>query len=209
DLRGSTASVQGFGKVGAEAAQLLDEMGCKVIAVSDSKGGIFNGKGIDVSNLLKHKRESGSVIGFRNADAISSIGVLEIPCDILIPAALENQIWEGNADKIRAKIIAEAANGPTTPKADEILDERSIFVIPDILANAGGVIVSYFEWVQNIQEYFWPEKRISSELNRILSDSFRKVLEMSKKEKISMKMAAYCLGVDRVVQATKDRGIYP
>jgi glutamate dehydrogenase (NAD(P)+) len=184
-------------------------MGCKVIAVSDSKGGIFNGKGIDVSDLLKHKRESGSVIGFRDSDAISSTGVLEIPCDILIPAALENQIWEGNADKIQAKIIAEAANGPTTPKADEILDERSIFVIPDILANAGGVIVSYFEWVQNIQEYFWPEKRISSELNRILSDSFRKILEMSKKEKISMKMAAYCLGVDRVVQATKDRGIYP
>jgi len=209
DLRGSTASVQGFGKVGTEAAQLLDEMGCKVIAVSDSKGGIFNGKGIDVSDLLKHKRESGSVIGFRDSDAISSTGVLEIPCDILIPAALENQIWEGNADKIQAKIIAEAANGPTTPKADEVLDERGIFVIPDILANAGGVIVSYFEWVQNIQEYFWPEERISRELHRILSDSFRKVLETSRREKISMKLAAYCLAVDRVVQATKDRGIYP
>jgi glutamate dehydrogenase (NAD(P)+) len=122
---------------------------------------------------------------------------------------LENQIWEGNADKIQAKIIAEGANGPTTPRADEILNEKGVFVIPDILANAGGVIVSYFEWVQNIQEYFWPEKRISSELHRILSDSFRKVLETSKREKISMKMAAYCQAVDRVVQATKDRGIYP
>lgn len=209
DVKGSTVSVQGFGKVGAVAAQLLDEMGCKVIAVGDSQGGVFNGKGINIADLVKHKGESGSVVGFREADTISSTDVLEIPCDILIPAALENQIWEGNADKIQAKIIAEGANGPTTPRADEILDERGVFVIPDILANAGGVIVSYFEWVQNIQEYFWPEKRISSELHRILSDSFRKVLETSKREKISMKMAAYCLAVDRVVQATKDRGIYP
>ncbi len=209
NLKGRTVSLQGFGKVGNEAAQLLDEMGCKIIAVGDSKGGVFNGKGLNLADLLKHKRESGSVVEFRDADTISSTDVLEIPCDILIPAALESQIWEGNADKIQAKIIAEAANGPTTPMADEILDERGIFVIPDILANAGGVIVSYFEWVQNIQEYFWPEERISSELNRILSDSFKKVLETSQKEKISMKMAAYCLGVDRVVQATKDRGIYP
>lgn len=209
DLKGRTVSIQGFGKVGAVAAQLLDEMGCKIIAVSDSKGGIFNGKGIKIADLVKHKAESGSVVGFRDVDTILSTDVLEIRCDILIPAALENQIWEGNADKLQAKILAEAANGPTTPRADEILDERGIFVIPDILANAGGVIVSYFEWVQNIQEYFWPEKRISSELNRILADSFRKVLENSKREKISMKMAAYCLAVDRVVQATKDRGIYP
>jgi glutamate dehydrogenase/leucine dehydrogenase len=209
DVRGCTVSVQGFGKVGAVAAQLLDEMGCKVIAVGDSKGGVFNGKGISVAELLKHKKESGSVVGFRDTDSLSTTEVLEIPCDILIPAALENQIWEGNADKIQAKIIAEAANGPTTPKADEVLDERGIFVIPDILANAGGVIVSYFEWVQNIQEYFWPEERISSELQRILSDSFSKVLETSKREKISMKLAAYYLAVDRVVQATKDRGIYP
>jgi glutamate dehydrogenase (NAD(P)+) len=209
DLKRRTVSIQGFGKVGAGAAQLLSEMGCKIIAISDSKGGIFNQKGIDVADLMGHKRESGSVVGFRDSETISSTDVLEVPCDILIPAALENQIWEGNADKIQAEIIAEAANGPTTPKADEILDARGIFVIPDILANAGGVIVSYFEWVQNIQEYFWPEERINSELHRILSDSFWRVLELSKKEKVSMKMAAYCLGVDRVVQATKDRGIYP
>jgi glutamate dehydrogenase (NAD(P)+) len=209
DLKRRTVSIQGFGKVGAGAAQLLSEMGCKIIAISDSKGGIFNQKGIDVADLMGHKRESGFVVGFRDSETISSTDVLEIPCDILIPAALENQIWEGNADKIQAEIIAEAANGPTTPKADEILDERGIFVIPDILANAGGVIVSYFEWVQNIQEYFWPEERINSELHRILSDSFSRVLEISKKEKVSMKMAAYCLAVDRVVQATKDRGIYP
>lgn len=164
---------------------------------------------MNVAAVLKHKGESGSVVGYPDADTISSTEVLEIPCDILIPAALENQIWEGNADKIQARIIAEAANGPTTPKADDILDKRGIFVIPDILANAGGVIVSYFEWVQNIQEYFWPEKRISAELHRILSDSFRRVLERSKREKVSMKMAAYCLAVDRVVQATTDRGIYP
>jgi len=209
DLKGLSVSVQGLGKVGGEAARLLGGMGCKVIAVSDSKGGIFNEKGLDIANVLKFKKESGSVVGYRDADAISSTDVLEIPCDILIPAALENQIWERNADKIEAKIIAEGANGPTTPKADDILDERGIFVIPDILANAGGVIVSYFEWVQNIQEYFWPKERISSELHRILADSFRKVMERSKREKISMKMAAYCLAVDRVVQATKDRGIYP
>jgi glutamate dehydrogenase (NAD(P)+) len=209
DLKGRTVSIQGFGKVGAGAAQLLSEMGCKIIAIADSKGGIFNQKGVDVAELMRHKKESSSVVGFRNAETISSTDILEIPCDILIPAALENQIWEGNADKIQAKIVAEAANGPTTPKADESLDERGIFVIPDILANAGGVIVSYFEWVQNIQEYFWPEERINSELRRILSDSFRRVLEISEREKISMKMAAYTLAVDRVVQATKDRGIYP
>jgi len=209
DLEGRTVSVQGFGKVGAVAARLLDEMGCKIIAASDSKGGIFSQKGIDVADLLRHKGESGSVVGFHDTDNISSTDVLEIPCDILIPAALEDQIWEGNADKIQAKIIAEGANGPTTSKADDILSDKGIFVIPDILANAGGVIVSYFEWVQNIQEYFWPEKRINSELQRILSDSFWKVLEISKKEKMSMKMAAYSPAVDRVVQATKDRGIYP
>jgi glutamate dehydrogenase (NAD(P)+) len=209
DVKGCTAAVQGFGKVGAVAAQLLDEMGCKVVAVGDSKGGVFNEKGINVAELLKHKKESGSVAGFRDTDSLSPTEVLEVSCDILIPAALENQIWEGNVDKIQAKIIAEAANGPTTPRADEVLDERGIFVIPDILANAGGVIVSYFEWVQNIQEYFWPEERISSELNRILSDSFGKVLEISQRKKISMKLAAYYLAVDRVVQATKDRGIYP
>lgn len=209
DLEGRTASVQGFGKVGAVAANLLEEIGCRVIAASDSKGGVFNEKGIDVADLIRHKKESGSVIGFRDTDSISSAEVLEMPCDILIPAALENQIWEGNADKIQAKIIAEGANGPTTPKADDILADKGIFVIPDILANAGGVIVSYFEWVQNIQEYFWPEKRINSELKRILADSFWKVLKISKKDKISMKMAAYALAVDRVAQATKDRGIYP
>lgn len=209
DLQGCTISVQGFGKVGAEAAKLLNQKGCKIIAASDSTGGIFNPKGIDADDLIRHKRELGSVVGFRDTDTISSTDVLEIPCDILIPAALENQIWEGNADKIKAKIIAEAANGPTTPKADDILDQKGIFVIPDILANAGGVIVSYFEWVQNIQEYFWPEKRIHNELNRILSDSFWRVLELSNKEKVSMKMAAYCLAVDRVAQATRDRGIYP
>jgi len=209
DLKGRTVSIQGFGKVGAEAAKILDEIGCKIIAVGDSRGGIFSQKGIDVADLIRHKKESGSVVGFRDADNISNAEVLEISCDILIPAALENQIWEGNADKIQAKIIAEGANGPTTPKADDILADRGIFVIPDILANAGGVIVSYFEWVQNIQEYFWPEKRINRELQRILTDSFGRVLEISKKEKISMKMAAYCLAVDRVAQATKDRGIYP
>ena len=209
DMKGRTVSIQGFGKVGGVAAKLLDEMGCKVIAVSDSKGGIFSQKGIDVGELLRYKEETGSVVGFRDTDNISGAEVLEIPCDILIPAALENQIWEGNADKIQAKIIAEAANGPTTPKADDILSDKGIFVIPDILANAGGVIVSYFEWVQNIQEYFWPEKRINNELLRIVSDSFWKVLEVSKKEKMSMKMAAYTLAVDRVAQATKDRGIYP
>ena len=209
DLKGRTVSIQGFGKVGAEAAKILDEIGCKIIVVGDSRGGIFSQKGIDVADLIRHKKESGSVVGFRDADNISNAEVLEISCDILIPAALENQIWEGNADKIQAKIIAEGANGPTTPKADDILADRGIFVIPDILANAGGVIVSYFEWVQNIQEYFWPEKRINRELQRILTDSFGRVLEISKKEKISMKMAAYCLAVDRVAQATKDRGIYP
>ena len=209
DLKGRTVSIQGFGKVGAEAAKILDEIGYKIIAVGDSRGGIFSQKGIDVADLIRHKRESGSVVGFRDADNISSTEVFEISCDILIPAALENQIWEGNADKIQAKIIAEGANGPTTPKADDILADKGIFVIPDILANAGGVIVSYFEWVQNIQEYFWPEKRINSELQRILTDSFGRVLEISKKDKISMKMAAYTLAVDRVAQATKDRGIYP
>ncbi|MFH1438265.1 MAG: Glu/Leu/Phe/Val dehydrogenase [Pseudomonadota bacterium] len=209
DQAKATVAVQGYGNAGSIAARLLQEIGCRIIAVSDSKGAVHNPEGMEPDEVLKHKLETGSVVGFKDAESISNDQLLEIECDILVPAALENTITAKNAPAIKAKIVAEAANGPTTPEADAILFEKNVFVIPDILANAGGVTVSYFEWIQGLQHFFWDEERVNRELEKIMVCSFAEVLAMSKKEKVNMRVAAYMLAVDRVAEATRVRGIYP
>jgi len=208
-LDGATVVVQGYGNAGSIVARLLSEFGCKVIAVSDSKGGIVNKNGLDPVAVLKHKEATKSVVGYASADNISNAELLELPCDILVPAALEKVITATNANKIQAKIVAEAANGPTTPEADRILYDKGIFLIPDVLANAGGVTVSYFEWVQDIQAFFWTEAEINGRLERIMNESFDAVYALSKKHKVDMRTAAYMLAVGRVAEATRLRGIYP
>jgi glutamate dehydrogenase/leucine dehydrogenase len=205
----STSVIQGFGNAGSIAATLLQEIDSKIIAVSDSKGGIYNKNGLDVKKILDHKNKAGSVVGYAGAENISNEEILELECDILIPAALENVITKENAHNIRAKIIGEAANGPTTPKADDILYENGIFVIPDILANAGGVTVSYFEWVQNVQHLFWKEVDVNEKLKSIMVKSFNDVVKMSQDNNVNMRLAANMLAIDRVAKAVQLRGIYP
>ena len=209
DLNSSTAVVQGYGNVGYHAAELLEEIGVKVIAVSDVNSGIFNRKGLDSKKVLDHCQATGSVVDFPEAENITNSEILELPCDILVPAALEGQITLKNAHRIQAKIIVEGANGPTTPLADDVLDEKGIFVIPDILANAGGVTVSYFEWVQNIQKLFWTEDDVNKQLHRIMKRAFKEVYDIAEKEKVNMRTAAYMLAVSRVAAAKRIRGIFP
>ena len=209
DHKRATAAIQGFGNAGSIAAELLHKIGMKVIAVSDSKGGILNQKGLDIPKVVAHKNKTGSVAGFSGAKAISSQDVLELECDVLVPAALENQITLANAHKIKAKIVSEAANGPTTPGADKILHEKGVLVIPDILANAGGVTVSYFEWVQDLQELFWEVEEVHRKLEKIMGKAFTDVHNSSNEYKVDMRTGAYILAVDRVVKATESRGIWP
>ncbi len=206
----ATAVVQGFGNVGSVTAYSLAKYGVKVIAVSDAFGGLFNAKGINLWELEKYVAETKSVVGFKEAESISNEKLLELKCDILVPAALERQITGKNAAKIQCRILAEAANGPVTPEADVILEQRpEIFIIPDILCNAGGVIVSYFEWVQDLQSFFWTESEVMDKLFRILEHAFTQTLTMSRKEKITMRLAALSLGVKRVQEAKKIRGLFP
>jgi glutamate dehydrogenase (NAD(P)+) len=206
----ATVSIQGFGNAGSIAADLLDHKGAKVIAVSDSKGGIVNKAGFNVDKLLEHKSKSGSVLGFAEAsEEVDTKDVLELECDVLVPAALENQITEENVESVKAKIVAEAANGPTTPAADQVMYDKKIFVIPDILANAGGVTVSYFEWVQGLQQFFWSERDINLKLKDIMVRAFKEVLDMSKKNEVDMRTGAYMLAVKRVSDAIMKRGIFP
>jgi glutamate dehydrogenase (NAD(P)+) len=205
----ATAAIQGFGNAGSIAAQLLHEHGAKIVAVSDSKGGITSRNGLDVPALLAHKAKTGSVVGFRGAQPVSSEQLLETACDILIPAALENQITLANAGRIKAKIIAEAANGPTTPHADAVLHEKGILVLPDILANAGGVTVSYFEWVQDLQELFWDEDDVNRRLEKMMTRAFADVHSTARRYRTSMRTGAYILAIDRVATATRSRGIWP
>lgn len=204
--------VQGFGNVGSNAAAIFHKTGRKVIAVSDVKTGIYNPKGLDIDALLKHSRQTGSVAGFKGGEMISNKELLELSCDILVPAAMENQITAENAPRIKAKIIVEGANGPTTPEADRILKGRGVFIVPDILANAGGVTVSYFEWVQSLQAYFWREDEVNQKLKHIIVDAFESVIktyEKHKKEGLDMRTAAMMLGVSRVAEAARQRGLYP
>ncbi|GAC1460625.1 MAG: Glu/Leu/Phe/Val dehydrogenase [Candidatus Limnocylindrales bacterium] len=209
DLEGARVVVQGFGNAGMHSAKLMVELGATVIAVSDTAGAIFNAKGIDPNKVDAYKRENGTVVGFAGAEQITNAQLLELDCEILIPAAIENQIGEHNAPKIKAKIIAEAANGPTSPEADRILFDRGVFLIPDILCNAGGVTVSYFEWVQDLQNLFWREATINARLKEVMVKSFTDVLQMATKHKVNMRVAAYMVAVARVAEATLTRGIYP
>lgn len=208
-LKGARVVVQGFGNAGSVAAQLLHEAGAKVIAVSDSRTCILNGDGINVPELMHLKALTGNMEGFPEAKTITPEELLALDCDILVPAALENMIYEENAGTVRARIVAEAANGPVTPAADRILESKGIFVIPDILCNAGGVTVSYFEWVQDEQHLFWEAQDVYNRLERVMKIAFRDVLKIHQDERVSMRIAANMLGIHRVAEAVKLRGIYP
>ena len=209
NMKTATAAVQGFGNAGQFAAQLVEEQGAKIIAASDSKGGIYNKNGLQVGALRKHKEKRGSVAGFPGAKAMTNEDLLETECTILIPAALENQITKKNAGKVNAKVIAEAANGPTTPEADEILYKNESLVIPDILANGGGVTVSYFEWLQNLRREYWSEEQVNERLDKNITKAFSDVYSTHEKYGVNMRKASTLLAVGRVVEATKIRGLWP
>jgi glutamate dehydrogenase (NAD(P)+) len=208
-LAGARVAIQGYGNAGSIAADLLAAEGATIVAVSDSSGGILNPKGLDPAKVSAWKREHGTVVGFPGSEDISNEQLLEVECEILVPAALENQITHVNAPRIKARVVAEAANGPTTPEADAILHDRGIFLIPDILCNAGGVTVSYFEWVQDMQSFFWTEERINQSLKEIMDRAFEAVHAMSKRHDVEMRTAAYMVAVNRVAEATTLRGLYP
>lgn len=210
DSARATAVVQGFGNVGSVTAFSLAKYGIKVIAVSDANGGIQNARGLDLWALEKHVARTRTVTGFPESEPISNADLLELPCDILAPCALERQITGTKAARIRCRILAEGANGPTTPDADRVLEQRDeIFVLPDILANSGGVIVSYFEWVQDLQSFFWSESEVADRLFRILEGAFTQTLQFSRKNRVSMRTAALSLGVRRVYDAKRLRGLFP
>jgi glutamate dehydrogenase/leucine dehydrogenase len=208
-LRGATVAVQGYGNAGSIAARLLAEKKAKVIAVSDSRGAVHNSRGIDPIKALRYKERSGTVVGMPGASRLNADDLLTMKCDILVPAALENSITLHNAEQIKAKIVAEAANGPTTPHADEVLARKNIMVLPDILANAGGVTVSYFEWAQDLQGYFWGEHEVNARLEHVMKRAFGDVYETSRKYRTHMRNAAYILAVGRVSEATTVRGLFP
>jgi glutamate dehydrogenase (NAD(P)+) len=208
-LKDARVVIQGFGSVGTTTAWLLHEDGAKIIGLSDSTGGVVNLKGVDIEAALAQKRMTGQLKGLPGSDAISNEALLELKCDILVPAALENQISGENGSKVRASIVAEAANGAVTPAADEVLLKKDCFLIPDILCNAGGVIVSYFEWVQDLQGLFWSEAEVNNQLEKIMVRSFKEVFEVSQKRKLSMRVAAYVQAVGRVADATNVRGLFP
>jgi glutamate dehydrogenase (NAD(P)+) len=208
DLTKCTAAVQGFGNVGAVAVKELSEIGVRVIGVSDRTGGFYDPKGLPLARLLEVADQNHSLEGFSYGQKITNAELLELECDILVPAALEMQITEENAPRLQCRILAEGANGPTTPGADVILREKDVFVIPDILANAGGVVVSYFEWVQDLQNFFWTEEEVTKKLRDILVKAFHEVLHMSQKHKVHMRLAALMIGIDRVARAMLWRGLY-
>jgi glutamate dehydrogenase (NAD(P)+) len=208
-LKGARVVVQGFGNAGSIAARLFTEKKAKVIAISDSRGGVHNSRGIDPYKAARYKERSGTVVGMPGTSRISNDDLLTMKCDILIPAALEAVITLNNAEQIRAKIVAEAANGPTTPHADEVLARRGIMVLPDILANSGGVTTSYFEWVQDLQSFFWSEAEVNAKLETIMKRAFREVHETARKHHVHMRTGAYILAVGRVADATVVRGLFP
>ena len=208
-VQGLRVAVQGFGNVGAHLARLLAADGATIVAVSDSTSGLYNVNGVDVQAAIAHKQESGSLAGLRGADAITNDELLLLDCDVLAPCALEQVITEENADQVKAQIVCEGANGPTTPAGDDILESKGILMLPDVLANAGGVVVSYFEWVQGLQEYFWKEAEVNAKLNDIVTRAFNETWATQESRGISMREAAYGLAVTRVAEATTTRGIYP
>ena len=208
-LKGARVSIQGYGNAGSVAARLFHKEGCKVVAVSDSRGGIYNEAGLDVAAVLRHKQETGTVTRFPHAQTLGVSDVLEVPCDILIPAATQGVITVANAERVQARIIAEAANGPTTPDADRILFKRDRLVIPDILANAGGVTVSYFEWVQDLQSFFWDVEEITGKLEVLMNRAYDAAAAHADRYHCDMRLAANMLAISRVAEATQIRGIYP
>ncbi len=204
-----SVAIQGYGKVGGVAAQLLHDSGCRVVAVSDVEGGLYREKGLDPEALNRYKRDAGTVVGFPGAEPVSNEELLEIECDVLVPAAIEGVITVKNADNVKARVVCEAANGPVTFEADKILNDRGVFVVPDIVANSGGVTVSYFEWVQDIQAYFWSEKMINDRLRQIMEGAFYEVFEFAAEKRITMRQAAHWIGVGRVAEAHLTRGLFP
>jgi glutamate dehydrogenase/leucine dehydrogenase len=208
-MKNSKVAVQGYGSVGWNAARILHEEGCKIVAVSDSKGGIYNPNGLNPVSVHEHKEKTGSVMGYAGAKQVTNEELLELDCDILVPAALENQLTRKNAPNVKAKMVAEAANGPTTPEADRILREKDVFIVPDILANSGGVTSSYFEWVQNLTRDRWTEEKVNQKLETMMVKAFNDVYNLSKKEETDMRLAALMLGIGRVAEAIKTLGIWP
>jgi glutamate dehydrogenase (NAD(P)+) len=208
-LDGMTVAVQGFGNVGSFLARLLYEEGASVVAISDSGAALYNSNGIDIAAAFAHKREYGTLAGLKDADAITNDDLLLLDVDILAPCALEQVITERNANQVRASIICEGGNGPVTPAADAILEDNGVLILPDVLANAGGVVVSYFEWVQGLQEYFWKETEVNAKLNDIMSRAFEETWTTAERRHVPMRVAAYGLAVQRVAEATVTRGIYP
>jgi glutamate dehydrogenase (NAD(P)+) len=202
-------AIQGYGKVGAPAVRLLTELGCIVVAVSDVNGGVYNPRGLSPTGLAAHHEDAGTVVGYDGGEPITNEELLEIVCDVLVPAALEGQITEANAARIKAEVVIEAANGPTTPEADAILEEQGVLVVPDILANTGGVTVSYFEWVQDLQAYFWDEDEVNMKLRKIMEHAYVDVLSIAEERKVPMRLAATILGVSRVAEAHLTRGLFP
>lgn len=211
DMRPERTSVvvQGFGNVGSITARLLSAMGCTIVGLSDVSGGVYNPHGIDIARAMRYSNEHGKLSGLPETEAVTNKELLSLPCDILIPAALENQLTRENASRVRARLVIEAANGPTTPEAEHILYEKGIVVVPDILANAGGVTVSYFEWVQDLQHFFWSEQEINQRLEAIMVPSYRAVRQKAIEQDTNLRMAAYLLAVTRVAEATEVRGVYP
>ncbi len=204
-----TVAIQGYGTVGGSAARLMSEAGLRVVAVSDSKSGTYNPKGLDLDALREHRQVRGTVGGFRGGEEVTNAELLELPVTVLVPAAIENQVTAKNADRVRARLITEGANVPLTPEADSILHDRDVFVVPDILANSGGVIVSYFEWVQDLQAFFWEGEEINTKLHHIITRAFYEVLHTSVNKRLTMRTAAYALAVQKVANASVVRGIYP
>jgi glutamate dehydrogenase (NAD(P)+) len=209
DFTNARAAVLGFGNVGSAAARLLEEAGCRVIAVGDVNGAVFKRSGLDIDKVITHTKNTGTVMGFEGGEKISNEELLALDCEILIPAALDGQLCAANAASIKARIIVEGANGPTTPEADKILRGKGTFIVPDILANAGGVIVSYFEWVQDLQSFFWGEDEVNRKLQVVMESAFKEVFEISQLEKVDMRNAAHMLAVKRIVTAMEARGIFP
>jgi glutamate dehydrogenase (NAD(P)+) len=208
-LDSMTVAVQGFGNVGSHLSRLLSREGAKVVAISDSSVSLHNAAGIDTETAFAYKREHGTLAGLPDAEEIDAEDLLTLDVDILAPCALEQVITEHNAASVRASIVCEGANGPVTPGADAVLEDRGVLILPDVLANAGGVVVSYFEWVQGLQEYFWKEAEVNAKLNDIISRAFDETWETAEERKLPMRVAAYGLAVQRVAEATITRGIYP
>lgn len=209
DFAGLRVAIQGFGMVGRYLASFLAEAGATVVALSDTSGGVYDGRGIDVAAAVGHKRESGALAGLAGSEAITNEELLALDCDVLCPCAFEHAITAENADAVRASVVCEGANGPVTPDGDRILEERGVLVLPDILANAGGVVVSYFEWVQGLQEYFWKESEVNAQMDEIVTRAFDDVWELAERRAVSMRAAAYALAIGRVTEATITRGLYP